>query len=131
MAAGDPVESREALERAASMDSRDPRVTVHLGLWYAAAVHAIGKTGDHVELPPLGATPDGPELSADVPRFAVIGDWLTFEALKQRSLQYFAQTLRFRLPRSDARFVRRQMSNVRDATISVHVAQRDTLLKAV
>lgn len=128
MASGSPAEAREALERASRLDPDDPRVTVHLALWYEAALLATTGATANVELPAAA----GPDVSASATRFAAHRDSLATSELATRALEQFERTLRFRLPRRDARFVQRHAAIVRDHAASVDVRlPRRKLLHAV
>ncbi|MEX2227054.1 MAG: hypothetical protein WEB52_11465 [Dehalococcoidia bacterium] len=128
MAAGNPLEARDELERAALLDPRDPRITAHLGLWYEAALLAATGTTTNVELPPSV----GPEVSASAARFAAIEEALSVEDLAQRSLELFEQALTFRLPRRDVQFLQRHAAIVCESASNTDVRMpRRALLRAV
>lgn len=128
MACGDPLDARDALERAAVLAPRDPRITVHLALWYEAAVLAATGATQNVELPSAA----GPDLSASAARFAKIDEPLTVDEMAQRAIELFDATLRFRLPSRDRKFVKRHLEVVRrsasDEDVRVHHRR---LLRAV
>jgi tetratricopeptide (TPR) repeat protein len=128
MAAGNALEAREELERAALLDPRDPRITAHLALWYEAALLAATGMQVNVELPPA----PGPDISASAIRFAAIDEPLRVEEMAERALQLFEQALRFRLPRRDLHFLRRHAANVRDNASNTDArTHRRQLLHAV
>jgi len=128
MAAGNPIEAREALEQAALLDPHDPRITAHLALWYEAALLAATGATTNVELP--GAA--GPALSASAARFAADSDALSVAEFASRALQLFDRTLAFRLPKHDVRFLRRHAAIVRDSATNADLRHpRHALLRAV
>jgi len=128
MAAGNPLDARDALEQAALLDPNDPRVAAHLALWYEAALLAATGATANVELPAAA----GPDVSASAARFTAESDYLSVEELASRALQLFGRTLAFRLPARDVRFIRRHEAIVRDSATNADVrAPRHALLRAV
>ncbi len=117
MAAGDPVEARYELEQAALLDPRDPRIQVHLALWYEAALLAACGDRTNVDLPALA----GPWLSADAARFAEIDEALTIPALAACASELIAAALRFKLPHEDVRFLAHHMDLLRPHLIVASV----------
>jgi hypothetical protein len=109
MAAGDPVEARYELEQAALLDPRDPRIQVHLALWYEAALLAACGDRTNIDLPGLA----GPWLSADATRFAEIDEPLTIPTLAACASELFEAALRFKLPHEDVRFLEHHIDVLR------------------
>jgi hypothetical protein len=108
MAIGEPIEAREQLESAALLAPRDPRISAHLALWYAAAYLAASGDYTNLEMPP-GA---GPEITVDVRAFDRIDEPLPATALASRVTQYVDATLRFSLRAGDARMLKRHRASV-------------------
>jgi hypothetical protein len=113
MAAGDPVEARYELEQAALLDPRDPRIQVHLALWYEAALLAACGDRTNVDLPALA----GPWLSADATRFAEIDEPLPIPTLAGYASELFEAALRFKLPHEDVRFLEHHMNLLRSHVV--------------
>lgn len=109
MAAGDPVEARHELEQAALLDPRDPRIQVHLALWYEAALLAACDDRANVDLPALA----GPWLSADAGRFAGLDEPLPIPTLAAYAVELFEVALRFKLRRDDVRFLEHHVDLLR------------------
>ena len=108
MATGEPIEAREQLEAAALLSPRDPRISAHLALWYAAAYLAASGDYANLEMPP-GA---GLGITVDVRAFDRIDEPLSPAALASRLTQYVDATLRFSLRASDAEILKRHRASV-------------------
>jgi hypothetical protein len=124
MAIGEPVEARERLEAAALVSPRDPRISAHLALWYAAAYFAASGDYANLEMPP-GA---GPEITVDVRAFNGIDEPLSPAALASRVTQYVDATLRFSLRARDAQMLKRHRASVALAHIDAVPSEPPTLI---
>lgn len=113
MAVGEPGEAREQLEVAAVLSPRDPRITAHLALWYAAA--CLAASGDYTNLEMPGGA--GPELTVHTRAFAHLDEPLSATTLASRVTQFIDATLRFSLRARDEQMLKSHRSRVTLASI--------------